>query len=77
MLYSRFGTPLTPISKQKDAAGRISIQATADGGSGDVHHYSIGDLKADDGMNEINDAVGKLPWRVVETRRQRRDERLR
>jgi hypothetical protein len=77
MLYSRFGTRLTPISKQKDAGGRISIQATAEGGSGDIHHYAIGDLKADDGMNEINDAVGKLPWRVVETKRQRRDERLR
>ena len=76
MLYSRFGTRLTPISKQKDAGGRISIQATAEGG-GDIHHYALADLKADDGMNEINDAVGKLPWRVVETKRQRRDEKLR
>lgn len=76
MLYSRFGTRLTPISKQKDAGGRISIQATAEGGS-DIHHYAIGDLKADDGMNEINDAVAKLPWRVVETKHQRRDEKFR
>jgi len=76
MLYSRFGTKLTPISRQKDAGGRISIQATAEGG-GEIHHYAVGDLKADDGMTEINDAVGKLPWRVVETKRQRRDETFR
>jgi len=76
MIYSRFGTKLTTISKEQDGSGRITIQATAEGGS-DIHRYAIGDLKADDGMNEINDAVGKLPWRVGETKRQRRDEKFR
>ena len=65
MIYSRFGTELSPISKEQDASGRVSIQATGNGQS-DVHHYAIGDLKADDGLTEINAAVAKLPWRVVD-----------
>ena len=76
MTYSRFGTKLTLISKEEDSNGRVSLLATAEGG-GDIHHYAIGHLEADDGMNEINDAVGKLPWRVVETTTQRRDQKLR
>ena len=76
MLYSRFGTKLTPISKERDAGGRISIQATGEGMS-EVHHYAVGDLKADDGMPEINDVVGKLPWRVVETNTQRGHRKFR
>jgi hypothetical protein len=76
MIYSRFGTKLTPISKEQDDTGRITVCATAEGGS-DIHRYAIGDLKADDGMNEINDTVGKLPLRVVETKSQRRDKKFR
>jgi hypothetical protein len=64
MIYSRFGTKLTPVSKEQDGNGKISIQATAEG-MADIRTYAISDLKADDGMKEINDAIGKLPWRVV------------
>ena len=65
MIYSRFGTKLTPISKEQDASGRISIQVAIDGVT-DLRHYAIADLKADDGMPEINAAVAKLPWRSGE-----------
>lgn len=64
MIYSRFGTKLTPTCKEQDANGKISIQATAEGMDG-LRSYAITELKADDGMPEINDAVGKLPWKVV------------
>ena len=63
MIYSRFGTRLTPIAKEHDASGRISIHATAEGAT-DPRTYSLTELKADDGMPEINDAVSKLPWRT-------------
>ena len=74
MIYSRFGTKLTPISKEQDASGRISIQVAVDGVT-DLRHYAIADLKADDGMPEINDTVAKLPWRSGERTAQRPDER--
>ena len=61
MLYSRFGTRLAPVSKVRDASGRISIQVAVEGVT-DLRTYAMADLKADDGMNEINDVVGKLPW---------------
>ena len=76
MIYSRFGTKLTPVSKEKDASGRISIQVTAEGGT-ELRNYAVADLKADDGMPEINDTVAKLPWRTVETKTQRRDKKFR
>ena len=63
MIYTRFGTKLTPISKQEDSNGRISIQAAAEGTDG-VRDYLVDDLTADDGMPEINDAAAKLPWKV-------------
>ena len=66
MIYSRFGTKLTLVSKTQDASGKISLQATAEGAP-DLRSYATTELKADDGMNEINDAIGKLPWRVVES----------
>ncbi|MEA2734779.1 MAG: hypothetical protein QOE14_1230, partial [Humisphaera sp.] len=31
MIYSRFGTKLTPISKEQDASGRISIHVAVEG----------------------------------------------
>ena len=65
MIYSRFGTKLTPISKEQDASGRISIQVAIDGVT-DLRHYAVTDLKADDGMPEINAAVAKLPWRTAD-----------
>jgi hypothetical protein len=70
MIYSRFGTQLTLINKTESEGGRVSVQATADG-SADIHDYNVVDLKADDGMNEINAAVAKLPSRVVGTNTQR------
>jgi hypothetical protein len=76
MIYSRFGTQLTPVSKIKDANGRISIQVMVDGNT-DQRNYAVTDLKADDGMPEIDDAIAKLPWRVVESKVQRRENKLR
>ena len=63
MIYSRFGTKLTPLSKRQGADGRVSIQATAEGAEG-VRDYPLAELTADDGLSEINDAVEKLAWRV-------------
>jgi hypothetical protein len=71
MIYSKFQSRLTPISKTQGAAGRLTIQATADD-STDVFEYLVSDLKADDGLAEINALVEKLPWKVfkkLETRR--------
>jgi hypothetical protein len=64
MLYSKFGSRLTPISKSEDAAGRIVVQATAEDNT-DVREYQITDLKADDGAAEINEVIEKLPPKVV------------
>jgi hypothetical protein len=75
MIYSRFGTKLTPVSKEQDASGRISIQVTVDGFP-ELRNYVLADLQADDGMPEINDTVAKLPWRIIETKTQRRVKKL-
>ena len=64
MLYSKFGSRLTPVSKSEDANGRITIQATAEDTT-DVREYQITDLKADDGTAEINDVIQKLPAKVI------------
>src|SRR3954467_13320210 len=60
MIYSRFGTKLTLLSKEADASGRVLIHATAADAEG-VRQYLLADLKADEGMAEITDAVAKLP----------------
>lgn len=65
MLYSKFGSKLTPVSKSEDANRRIIVQATAEGAT-DVRDYQITDLKADDGSTEINEIVSKLPAKVIE-----------
>ena len=65
MLYSKFGSRLTLISKSEDANGRITVQATAEG-TADVREYQITDLKADDGSTEINETISKLPAKVIE-----------
>jgi len=65
VLYSKFGTQLTPVSKTEDAGGRITVQATAQGAT-DVRDYQLTDLKADDGSSEINEIISKLPPKVVE-----------
>lgn len=64
MIYSRFGTKLTLLSKDQDASGRVLIQATAEDSEG-VRQYAVTELKADDGMSEINDAVAKLPAKDI------------
>lgn len=65
MIYSRFGTKLSLVSKQQETSGRLSIQATAEGAA-DIRQYHIADLKADEGSAEIDASVAKLPWRVLE-----------
>jgi len=67
VIYSKFGTILSPLSKSKDASGRLSVQATA-GDTTDVREYQITDLKADEGLDEINETVAKLPLKVVPAR---------
>ena len=64
MIYSRFGTPLSLISKTETRSGQVCVQATTEG-SADVHQYRLGDLTADDGTIEITAAVAKLPPRVL------------
>ena len=76
MIYSRFGTELTPVSKEQDASGRISIQVPVEGGT-ELRDYAIADLKADDGTSEINKAISKLPWRVAELKSQPREQKFR
>ncbi len=65
MLYSKFGSRLTPVSKSQDANGRMMVQATA-GDTTDLREYPITDLKADEGSTEINEIISKLPLKVVE-----------
>ena len=48
MIYSRFGTVLTLVSKTESESGKVSVQATTEG-SADLHEYHVGDLTADDG----------------------------
>ena len=64
MIYSKFGSILKPMSKSEDASGRVSVQATA-GDTSDIREYQIADLKADEGLAEINETIAKLPLKVV------------
>ena len=75
MIYSRFGTALALVSKTESAGGQVSVQATA-GGAADIHEYNVADLKADNGLAEINAAVGKLPLKVFENKSGRRRKPL-
>ena len=74
MIYSKFGTTLALVSKVEGAGGRVRVQATVDG-TPEVHEYDVADLKADDGLSEINTAVAALPAKVIDhasgTRRRR------
>ena len=71
MIYSKFGTLLALVSKVEGAGGRVRVQATVDG-TPEVHEYELADLKADDGLPEINAAVAALPAKVFENRGGRR-----
>lgn len=71
MIYSRFGTALSLVSKTQSASGVVSIQATS-AGTTDTREYTLADLKADNGLAEINAAVAKLPLKVFENKSGRR-----
>jgi hypothetical protein len=71
MIYSKFGTTLTLITKTQNAAGKVSVQATSPG-STDVLEYNATDLKADDGLPEITAALAKLPLKIFENTTGRR-----
>jgi len=67
MIYSRFGSALTLVSKTQSDSGKVSVQATTQD-SADVHEYQLPDLKADDGSAEIDAAVANLPMKVFENK---------
>jgi hypothetical protein len=67
---------LTPVSKEQDTIGRISILASAEEMEG-LRNYAVPDLKADDGLPEINDTIDKLPWKIIEKKPQRRPRHAR
>jgi hypothetical protein len=75
MIYSRFGTQLTLVSKTENDSGQVSVQATTEG-SADPHEYNLTDLAADEGSHEINAAVAKLPLKVFENKSGRRRKPL-
>ncbi|HYE21556.1 MAG TPA: hypothetical protein VEA69_24130 [Tepidisphaeraceae bacterium] len=62
MIFSRFGTRITLVSKSEDAAGQLRLQGTGEGMEG-VREYGRADLKADDGGPEIDAAIAALPWK--------------
>jgi hypothetical protein len=71
MIYSKFGSALTLITKTQSAGGQVSVQATT-GGTADLHDYKLVDLRADDGLVEINAAIATLPLKVFENKTGRR-----
>jgi len=71
MIYSKFGTELTLVSKTVNVGGAVCVQATVVDTT-NVHEYMLTDLKADEGMSEINAAVAKLPLKVFENKSGRR-----
>jgi hypothetical protein len=75
MIYSKFGTALALVSKYQELNGKVSIQATA-GGTADVREYYVDDMKADGGLTEINEAIGKLPWKVIMGKKERRAQKV-
>lgn len=60
MIYSRFGSKLTLISKSESGDGQLLVQATCEGMEG-VRAYRRGEMTADNGNPEIDAAVAKLP----------------
>ena len=76
MIYSKFGSPLTLVSKHQVGNGQLSIQTTA-GDTQDIRECSVGELKADGGLPEIDAAVAKLPWKVVLGKKAQRPQQAR
>jgi hypothetical protein len=62
MIYSKFGTAITLVSKT-ESDSVVTIQATS-AGTTDTREYKLTDLKADNGVTEINAAIAKLPPKV-------------
>lgn len=73
MIYTRFGSTITLHSKRQEGNGRLSIQATSRD-PGEVREYDVGDLEADGGFTEIDEAVARLPWESVQQRAARARE---
>ncbi len=76
MIYSKFGSQLTLVSKRPLTSGQLSIQATA-GDTPDIREYCIGDMKADGGLDEINGAIAELPWKVLVGKKAQRGKQIR
>ena len=64
MIYSKFGSRLTLVSKHQPRSGELSIQARA-GDAPEIREYVAGDMKADGGAAEIDQVIASLPWKVV------------
>jgi hypothetical protein len=60
MIYSRFGSKLTLVSKDEGADGQLSVHATCEGMEG-VRTYHRGEMTADGGNPEIDAAIAELP----------------
>ena len=75
MIFSKFGSKLTLVSKSEDATGRVWVQGAADG-SPDIREFAAADLKADEGLGEINRAIAQLPPKVVGSKVERRRQTL-
>ena len=75
MIYSKFGSALKLVTKTESDGGQVCVQAAV-GGTAEIHDYNIGDLKADEGLTEINAAVAKLPLKVFENKSGRRRKPL-
>lgn len=60
MIYTRFGSAITLLSKRLEGNGRLSIQGTSRGPA-DIREYDAGDLEADGGFAEIDQAIASLP----------------
>ena len=71
MIFSKFGSKVTLLSKSEDGSGRVWVQGTAEG-SADIREFAAGELKADEGPAEIDRAVAQLPPKVVGSRVERR-----
>lgn len=64
MIYSRFGTVLTLLTKTQQSDGQVVVQASAQG-TPVIRDYRVGDMTADEGSKEIEAAIAGLPWKVI------------
>ena len=71
MIFSKFGSKVALVSKRVDASGRVWVQGTAEG-SPDIREFAAAELKADEGLAEIDRAVAQLPPKVVGSEVERR-----